>query len=307
MNPSPSQLQQRIDLTPDLAETAVRFDAYDDALVGNLVQPRQSAPLGVVFAHGWSGNRSGPHGILTHIARELGHAGFPSIRFDFRGRGESTGNGMATTLATMASDLVAAATLLQRECGVRKLVYLGVCSGGNVAIGNLPRLPAPAGLVLLSVYPFSDGDSFGRDVHRTWHYAREYARKACRAETWGRLVRGDIRLRQVGNVLFGHLVRRKKRDDSTEPQGQKTPESSPPKKHLAKLRPDLPALLIYGTADPDTRAARQYYEEYATMHRLPLEFVEIPGANHNFSSVAWTRQITELTVGFCRKIAGQPT
>jgi pimeloyl-ACP methyl ester carboxylesterase len=207
----------------------------------------------------------------------------------------------------MAADVGAAAQLLRRECGVRSLVYLGVCSGGNVAIGALPRLPAPAGLVLLSIYPFSDGDSFGRDVHRTWHYAREYARKACRAETWARLVRGDIRLRQVGNVLFGHVLRRKKRNNATEPAvPAATAEPGPPRTHLAKLRPDLPALLIYGTADPDTRAARQYYEAYATAHRLPIQFIEIPGANHNFSSLAWTRQITELTLDFCRRLARQP-
>ena len=40
-------------------------------LVGNLALPTPANGVAVVFAHGWSGTRGGPHGILTSVSRAL--------------------------------------------------------------------------------------------------------------------------------------------------------------------------------------------------------------------------------------------
>jgi len=313
-----SRLEETIELRKRIAERAVRFAVDGRSLVGNLAAPADASGPGVVFVHGWSGNRSGPHNLLTTMARKLADSGIPSLRFDFRGRGESEGEGMETTLPSMAADLEAAVRLLTDSCGVRKVVLFGMCSGGNVAIGTLPRIPSAAGLILLSVYPFSDGDAFSRDIHRTWHYAREYGRKALRGDTWGRLVRGEIHLRQVLNVLFGHFLGKKKKREREAETGRKTEISgktakpttvesrsqdrAPPKKHLANLTKATPALMVYGSADPDAKAARRYYGDYAEQHGLPIRFVDIGGANHNFSSVAWKEELAGLAVDFCRSL-----
>jgi pimeloyl-ACP methyl ester carboxylesterase len=144
-----------------VTEQAFAFTVDNATVKGTLAKPEIHADTGIVFVHGWSGNRTGPHGLLTAVARSAAVNGYPSLRFDFRGRGESEGDGLQSTLVTMADDLVAAARVLLAQTGVRRLVYVGLCSGGNVTIGALKRLPRADGLVLLSVYPFSDGDAFG--------------------------------------------------------------------------------------------------------------------------------------------------
>jgi pimeloyl-ACP methyl ester carboxylesterase len=318
----PTALEPRTDLGSGVIEEVISFTVDGVPLFGNLVHPAQTARTGVVMTHGWSGYRSGPHGLLTYLARHLAAAGYPTLRFDFRGRGESGGEGLQSSLVTMAEDLVAASDWFAARCGLDRLVYVGLCSGGNVAIGTLKRLPRARGLILLSVYPFSDGDAFGRDVHRTWHYAGVYLRKALAGETWARLFRGDVHLSQVLNVLFGHFLRRgrnrKKEGEATAatPAGGAAPGRTamataaesrvqgkePPKKHLANLRVDLPALMVYGTADPDAPAARTYYGDYARDKTLPLEFVDIPGASHNFPSVAWKTQLAGMATDFLRKL-----
>ena len=191
-----STLEARTAIADGVVEEAVTFPVGGSALRGNAAFPADpaAAATGVVFMHGWSGYRDGPHGLLTFLARRLAAAGHVTLRFDARGRGESEGDGLAASLVTMADDVAAASEWLVARHRLRRLVYLGMCSGGNVVIGCLPRLPKASGLVLLSVYPFSDGDTFGRDVHRTWHYAAVYLRKACRGETWGRLFRGDVQI-----------------------------------------------------------------------------------------------------------------
>jgi len=318
-------LEPRVDLGQGLCEEAVTLTVQGVPVCGNVVRAAGKGDTGVVLVHGWSGYRSGPHGLLTALGRDLAAAGYPSLRFDFRGRGESGGAGLASSLLTMADDLTAASEWFAATYGLRRLVYIGLCSGGNVTIGTLRRLPRASGLVLFSVYPFSDGDAFGRDVHRTWHYAEVYLRKALRGDTWSRLFRGDIHVGQVVNVLFGHFLKRG-RNRRKEGEGQaaaaavpaaggvagrtakaaatesRAQGKEPPKKHLANLRPDLPALMVYGTADPDAPAALKYFGDYAREKKLPVEFVQVTGASHNFTSTAWKRELVRMTTDFLRRL-----
>jgi len=322
-----AELVPYAEVEPGLRDEAVTLTVHGESVCGHVARGRRAGRTGVVLVHGWSGYRSGPHGLLTALGRTLAAAGWPSLRFDFRGRGESGGQGLESTLLTMADDLVAASEWFARTHGLQRLVYVGLCSGGNVTVGTLARLPMAAGLVLLSVYPFSDGDAFGRDVHRTWHYAGVYLRKALRGDTWSRLCRGDVRVGQVFQVLFGHFLKRGRNrrkegapaagDAAKAPSGGsgaalgRTAKASAqesrkagqeaPKKHLANLRQDLPVLMVYGTADPDAGAARPYFGDYARERGLPIEFVEIPGASHNFTSLAWKDDLGRLATAFLQR------
>jgi len=310
---SVSALHSVARLACDAEEYAVTFRVDDQTLVGNLVVPEKSCrqSIGVVFVHGWSGVRGGPHGLLTYLARTLANDGFSSFRFDLRGRGESEGDGLTVNLPSMAADLVGAVSCFQERTNVAAVVLAGMCSGGNVAIGTIPQLPRLAGLFLLSVYPFSDGDSFGRDMNRTWHHLRTYWHKLWMPETWRKLRRGNVNFRQVYNVLFGHFRKKKVTADgsgTSYPSGadetadvKDKEQTGPPQKHLEKLRVGVPVRMVYGTADPDAKTARAYYEAFANRHSLPVDFVEINGANHNFSSMAWKQQLSELAVAFCRE------
>ena len=299
-------LQPETELCHDVVERAVSFKAKDCRIAGSLALPAAGSETGVVFVHGWSGDRAGPHGLLVHMARGAAEAGFPALRFDFRGRGESEGEGLQTTLASMAADLAEAVDFLRSTCGVRRVILAGICSGGNVAIGALPQLSDVAGLILLSVYPFSDGDSFSRDLNRTRHQLARYWAKACCGETWRRLFRGEVNLRQVLNVLFGHfLARDRNRRKEARPAAveSRSEAKAPPTRHLAALQSGVPGLMVYGSTDPDAGPARKYYEGYAREHRLPIDFAEIEGANHNFSSMAWTERVTQLATDWAHALA----
>ena len=301
---------------PEVTERHVSFRVGADQIQAILTLPTGTAPRhGVIFTHGWSGNRCGPAAIITTLARRLAQNNCASLRFDFRGRGESAGNGLESTLTTMADDLVEASRQFAALSGIRKPVYTGLCSGGNVAIGALNRLPDAKAIVMLSVYPFSDGDAFGRDARRTLHFLKVYWLKATRPETWKRLWRGDVNLKQVAQVILNPLLRRKAgkqregQQDAAKPatpqvaratqsESRLQPGQEPPRKFLANLRPGLPGLFIYGTGDPDAKAAIDYYGTYITEHSLPIRIEYINGANHNFSSQFWFNQVADLTLAF---------
>jgi len=324
-----TRLVPSIDVGPGVQESAVRFRVRETTLVGNILVPENKQDAVLVFVHGWSGVRGGPHGLVSFLARRLAQRGFPSLRFDLRGRGESEGNGLALDLITMAEDVEAAAEFARRETGAKRVILAGLCSGGNVAIGVLPRIRDAAGLLLLSVYPFSDADAFSRDVHRTWHYLRVYWHKAGQPETWRRLLRGDVHVLRVLDVLFGHFLHKRgapsgaqsdKKDDIGQTargnDGRPAPKATATdpgrsgwgekgRRHLENLLCGAPALMLYGTADPDAEAAEKYYREFAEKHGLPIRFHRVQGANHNFSSWEWKREVARLAESFCCEIVGR--
>jgi pimeloyl-ACP methyl ester carboxylesterase len=286
-------LRTEIPLIPPVKERAVRFDGSRGKLAGNLICA--GSRTGVLFLHGWGGHRSGPHNLLTTMARDLAARGISSLRFDFYGRGESEGDGVSTTLDDMGDDALAAASLLLEDGGVSDIVVVGICSGGNVGIGVLDRLPEAHGLFLMSVYPFSDGDSFGRSARRTAHYAGEYWRKVFMPQTWSKLFRGAIDFKQISRILFGHY--RKKPDETDKEEGE---TQASPLKNVAQI--DIPFMMTYGDADPDFQASYDYYRAFAEENDVQIDFQIYPGANHNFYSLSWKRQLVSEMSQFVEEI-----
>ena len=319
-----SKLSSEAIVAAGVREKAVAFAVDGQQINGILSTPDNDSPKGViVFSHGWSGFRAGPADLLTNLARTFAVNGYASIRFDYRGRGESQGDGLNASLVTMADDLVAAVAAAKAETGFDKPILCGLCSGGNVVVGTLKRIPQTKALLLMSVYPFSDGDAFGRDIHRTFHYLAVYWQKLWRKDTWSRFFKGDVSLKSVCNVIFGHFLKRganKKKEEgvaaqTTEDGKNKLPKAAkaaavesrsqgkePPKKHLANFRPDLPGIMLYGLADPDAAAAMKYFGDYINEHKLPIQTHTIEGANHNFSSAEWRQTIEQKMLSFLAEL-----
>ena len=312
-------------------EQAVAFNGKRGLLRGILTYPAEtrsssgSSARGIVFSHGWSGNRCGPTGLYTALARGLALHGYTCLRFDFSGRGESDGAGLETSLLTMGDDFVAAVDFFRQETSIVAPYACGLCSGGNVVIGSLNRLPELSGLIMLSVYPFSDGDQFQRDARRTFYFVGIYIRKACSAETWQRLFQGQLNFKNILSVIFGpffrHRLNKKKETAGQQKKAVAAPGQSrnaaaeesrgvlakkeAPVRYLQELRSDLPMLMLYGGSDPDAKAALKYFGDYSAAHALPVEYQKMATANHNFSSVIWREELLERVLVFLRKDRGR--
>lgn len=297
----PASLRPSCAVTDSYSEHTLQITHDDSTVSASLLLPETPASTAVLFLHGWGGLRAGPHGMLTEMARALGNAGFPSMRFDFRGRGESDTPAQGCTLETMADDLVHTADELKRRSGAHRIVLVGICSGGNIAIGSLHRLSHIAGAFMLSVYPFSEADSFGRNTNRTAHFLVDYMKKACKLSTWKRLLRGEIFLGKIFNVLFGHYKKDSRRQDEHLSSDGGTPIDN------LKAYPDVPIKMIYGEADPDYRASYDYFHSYSKSENRPIEFETVAGANHNFYSNQWKSKLIEDLVSFVQVVEYENT
>jgi len=267
-------------------ERPVVFDS-GERLVGILAEPDANPRgSGVVLLHGWSGYRVGPHRMLVEAARALCAAGYTTLRFDFRGRGDSTGEVNGTDLDGMIEDARAARRFLMAQAGVRRTYWLGLCSGGNVALGAASLDKDADGLILWSTPLFAPYKKRGQEVARRGIFLADYARKLFRWETYAKLVRGRIRLGIIARVLFG---RRRPAAGTRDP-----------KDSLRDIMKDLRgyhggALFVYGSRDDEAVGAPDFYAQFCREHGIPAVFHTIEGANHSYYSVAWQDEVIGLT------------
>jgi len=255
--------------------------------------PRQ--PLGLVYLHGWAGYRIGAHQMFTKLARRAEEMGFCSLRFDFRGRGDSTGAMLDSSLTTMISDTLAATDFLRAETGLERVALIGDCSGSEVAIGAGPLHKAIRAMVLWSA-PIVAGDRRVSDEAKKRQVWRTYLRKLVRKETWRKLVSGSLQLGQIKRALGSG-------GKGAGEDGAAVDAEIDWYQRFMDFTGER--LFIYGANDPTTAASVEHYEILCQRTGKPFERHLVAGANHAFYSMVWESEVIETSLAWLAEQAGR--
>jgi dipeptidyl aminopeptidase/acylaminoacyl peptidase len=221
---------------------------------------------GVVFFHGFTGDRMESHWIFIKCAWALARAGIVSLRFDFYGSGESEGEFRAATLAGEIADALDAVKFFRRQKGIDR-ARLGLCGlslGGCVAACIAERVEAKA------------------------------------VVTWSAVARPVVLqeiMRSVLQPLAGshHLVEYDAREVSL-----RFISNAPrykPANLLAAFRG--PTLIIHPGEDehvPLIHAEDLYQAAGAKIKQKVI----VPGADHTYTSLVWEREVIRRTVAWFR-------
>ncbi len=263
-------------------------NARDETLVGVLHQTEQTPRGALLFLHGWSGYRTGPHQMLTRAARHFGALGFDSLRFDFAGRGDSEGDTELATLATMRDDTFCALELLRKQSESEKFIAVGLCSGCEIAVAAAGE--KWDGIALWSAPIFAAlPEQSGQQKKRAANLGK-YARKLLDPRTYLKIARGQVDTAAVGKAMKGGGGAANKNVESREPgqlpPGFRAQSLSDWKKYRG------PILQIYGDADPIAPEAKDWYARHSA--RPPVVEI-VAGANHSFYGLEWEKQVFEIT------------
>lgn len=271
---------------------AVRLTSGDRAVWGTLHRPASKPAGAVVLLPGWSGPRSGPAGILVALAEHLAaRVSLACLRIDLRGRGDSEGSFGETDLDMMIEDALRAGEAAREAAGSKDSYLVGLCSGGNVALGAATLDPAIARVIPLSTYPFQSSRPPEMDAVRTRRALGDYAGKVFKAETWKKLWRGEIDFGRVKKNLAGK--------DAREAGGRNLKDSARDiEKAMESYRGRC--LFAYGGADDEGTQAGKHFAEFAARHGLDAKFHTVPGANHNFYRREWREEIARVVADFLR-------
>jgi pimeloyl-ACP methyl ester carboxylesterase len=138
-------------------ERAVTFGAHG-GLVGVLSEPATpvaGARRAVIFSNIGMHHRVGPFRIYVELARRLAASGFPVLRFDLAGMGDSAPRHDAPTPAGRAErDLDDAMKFVTETLGITEFVLIGLCSGVDSTHAMSSKDPRVVGAAFIDGYAY---------------------------------------------------------------------------------------------------------------------------------------------------------
>jgi len=177
-------------------EEATLFDCAGSRLVGILARPQAPAETGVVVIVGGPQYRAGSHRQFTLLARRLAETGHSTLRFDYRGMGDSEGE--PRDFLNVTEDIAAAIGELQRLVpSVRKVALWGLCDGASAALLYVQTTQDARirGLHLLNPWVRSAASLATTQVK---HY---YAQRLRQKEFWIKLASGKVAASAVNELM----------------------------------------------------------------------------------------------------------
>ena len=116
-------------------ETPFYFKNKTYELFGIFHEPDMiSKENGFVFVHPFAEEKLWAHRVLVTFARELSKRGYPVLRFDFMGHGDSEGNFEDSTIQTRLSDIrCAIQTIREKAPSIKGICILGLRFGATLA------------------------------------------------------------------------------------------------------------------------------------------------------------------------------
>ncbi len=128
------------------------------------------------------------HRTYRVLATQLERAGFPVLRFDYSGTGDSLGRAEDVTLTTCVADITEASDQLLAASGAQRVAVVGLRLGATLALLATARGLRPRHLILWD--PVVDGTAY---LHELIAQHRDYMR-----EEMGDAWRDELRTRDDG-------------------------------------------------------------------------------------------------------------
>ncbi len=253
---------------------SISFKNQGETLFGmsHLPEGKDRALPAVLFLHGFLGDKLEAHRIFLKMAHLLEKEGIASLRFDFRGCGESEGDSKALTLDSMVSDAKAALSFLKQQPKIdsSKIALLGMSLGGGIASILAGTVPGISALVLWA--PVAD------------------------------LL--ECTQIKIGDQDSKHIFQAPFIDYGGEFVGQKFLSQIPhfsPATHLEEFEGAVK--LIQGTEDQIVPIHQsEIYEKIFSKKNPDSKVIPISGSDHQFSSAPWQEELFKETLLFLRHV-----
>lgn len=174
----------------EAVEKAVVFTAAGASLVGVLHLPAAAVrSTGIVFVVGGPQYRAGSHRQFVLMARGFARQGFPVLRFDYRGMGDSDGDHPG--FDGCAEDIRIAIDVLLRECPhLHSVTLFGLCDGASAALMYSVSDARVTGVILANPWVRT------ASTEAATHLRHYYLKRLFQRSFWEKLVGGGLGIRK---------------------------------------------------------------------------------------------------------------
>ena len=249
-------------------ESPVAFSCRGQQIVGMLHLPDKRGRFPVaLLLHGFTGTKSEIHRMFVKLSRELAAHGVASLRFDFRGSGDSAGEFEELTVRSEIADALEAIKFLRRHRRVdtRRLALVGLSMGAAVAAHLVGRERVRCKSLVLWA-PVAEGEGILDDLSTP-------EAVASLAQTGVTDFGGNL----VGVAFVRQFAEMK------------------PLREVVKAK--CPVLIVHGERDETVPAEHaDMYERALRAAKRVVKKVVIPDADHTFNRYIWERRAITETV-----------
>lgn len=298
----PLELEDREDQAMKRAwtEEAIVFECDSESLVGIMSRPvdaPRGASTGVIIVVGGPQYRAGSHRMFVKVARAVAASGYPALRFDVRGMGDSTGE--PAGFEAVGKDIAAATSALQlRHPEVTGVVLWALCDGASASLLHVDESGASRlkGLCLVNPWVRSEATLAQTQVR---HY---YLRRLFEPAFWAKLIRMRVHWRAIIELVrAANLTRQAVLGHSGQPPGFQD------RMLRGWSAAPVPTLLVLSGRD---YTAREF--EILTSQSLPwrtalteprVECIALPDADHTFSTPSALQALCAATVRWLKRVA----
>jgi exosortase A-associated hydrolase 1 len=290
-----------------IKEEALEFLCQGQSLLGVLHAPQPpSRGTGIVVVVGGPQYRVGSHRQFVSMSRGFAAAGFPVLRFDYRGMGDSEGE--APGFDNVGDDIRAAIdAFLHARPELSGVVLLGLCDAASASLiygGSDERV---AGMLLLNPWVRTP---VGQAKANLQHY---YAKRLLQRSFWEKVLSGHGEMRASLRDLWSSW----RSSRSIAAVGALPSFVERMARGLAEVQ--RPIMVILSERD---LTAREYEDlcrsspDWAELvQRKNVETVAVPAADHTFSSsdalraamalsLAWLSSVEKRECDRCRSSTG---
>ena len=277
------------------SEAALVVPCQGDQLVGVLAVPERPVARGVLIVVGGPQYRAGSHRQFTLLARRLAQAGIASLRFDYRGMGDSSG--ALHSYEDIEDDIRSAVdAFVERVPSVQEVVIWGLCGAASAALFYAHTDRRIGGLVLVNPWVRTEA---GLARARLRHY---YGARLLQPQFWLKILHGEFSPFRAMRELIGYAVRglgggHASLDGLMDPV---------PVRMEAGLRKfGGPVLVVLSGKDLTAQEFREVVAGSpgwrALLNDVRVTRRELAEANHTFSKREWRDQLADWTADWMRQ------
>jgi exosortase A-associated hydrolase 1 len=287
----------------EFAEEALWIECTGTHMLAILARPGapagdQEIRPGILIVVGGPQYRVGSHRQFTLLARRLAAHGYPTLRFDYRGMGDSCG--AARGFTEVAEDLAAASAKLQASTEVREVVLWGLCDAASAILLNLPQMPNVCGIVLVNPWVRSTA---GQATTQLKHY---YVRRLVNRAFWGKLLTGRLDWQDTLGS-FRRTLRAAVYGGRSDAAGSDRDDVAYQTRMANGLRRfGGPVLLALSGDDLTAKEFVEYTSRdpawRGVLARSGVSHVELPVADHTFSCALWRGWLEDQTLAWLERL-----
>jgi exosortase A-associated hydrolase 1 len=277
-------------------ERPMTFDCSGDTLVGVLHTPRLARNVGVLFVVGGPQYRVGSHRQFVLMARSLAASGYPILRFDHRGMGDSSGS--TRSFEDVSADISAAVdALMASHPGLVGVVIWGLCDAASAALMYCTSDSRLCGLVLVNPWVRTEAGEAGSYLR---HY---YIQRLLQRTFWRNVFAGGANpVKSVRDFVTTLRVARG--------TGKCSPACSPTE-FIDRMLAGLigfrqPVLTLISDRDltaqafMDLAAAEPRWR--AALDSSRVQIARLTDSDHTFSTRASLNRATEICIGWLARL-----